>query len=201
MRFSRGSVVRRRPSYTLLELVLVIALLGILTAISYPSLDSMYGHYQVAAAADMVRARWAEARARALDEGQAYRFAVIPNQGNFRVAPDGADYWSGSNNPSPNSDSPPLILEENLPKGVRFVTTTDAQSGDNSLPNIDTPPDSGSGDSSKWTKVVTFLPDGRASDNVQIVFQTRGARPLQMKLRGLTGVVTVQPMDSNDNRR
>src|SRR5438045_428621 len=97
--FCWGTFVLRRPSYTLLELVLVIALLGILTAISYPSLDSMYGHYQLTAATDMVRAGWASARSRALDEGRPYRFAVVPNQGNFRIAPDSSDFWSG------NSDS------------------------------------------------------------------------------------------------
>ncbi|TMQ33677.1 MAG: prepilin-type N-terminal cleavage/methylation domain-containing protein [Planctomycetota bacterium] len=89
-------VRRSRQGYTLFEVVLVLALLVLLAAITYPSLDAMYGDSKVTAAGDMVRGAWAEAQARAMDEGRAYRFAVIPNQGNYRVAPDSADFWSGN---------------------------------------------------------------------------------------------------------
>jgi len=191
--------VRRRPAYTLLELVLVIALLGILTALAYPSLDSMYGYYQLTAAADMVRAGWASARGRALDEGRPYRFAVVPNKGNFRVAPDSPDFWSGGDPPPPPDGSrPPLILSDTLPKGIRFATPdapaeTD-QSGDSSLPTDGV-------DSGSWSRPVVFLPDGTARDDAEIVFQARGARPILLKLRALTGAVTVKPFKPEEDRR
>src|SRR5262245_36031751 len=82
------SMATPRPSFTLLEMVLVLALLVIMAAISLPAINEQYADYRVHAAADQVRARWADARTQAVNEGRAYRFAVVRNRGNFRVAPD-----------------------------------------------------------------------------------------------------------------
>ena len=66
----------------------------------YPSLKSSYGYYKLTGGIDSVRAAWAMARARAVEEGRPYRFSVEPNGSRFRVAPDQADYWSGSAPPT-----------------------------------------------------------------------------------------------------
>src|SRR5205823_247476 len=87
-------IVRQpRRAFSLFELLLVIALIVLLAAIAYPTLDGALATFRITEAADMVRACWADARAHAMNEGQAYRFAVLPGQGNFRVAPDSPDYW------------------------------------------------------------------------------------------------------------
>jgi hypothetical protein len=39
---------------------------------------------------------------------------------------------------------------------------------------------------------VVFLPDGTAQADREIVLSIRGARPLVVRVRALTGVVTVQ---------
>jgi prepilin-type N-terminal cleavage/methylation domain-containing protein len=179
--------VPSRKAFTLFELVLVLALLVVMTALAYPSIDSMYGTYRVQAAVDMVRAAWAAARSRAIDEGQPYRFAIIPGEGKFRVAPDSGNYWNGSGGPAAEADSGvrPYIQEDTLPKGVRF-----------DMPEA--PADSGSaspeaGGSGAWNTVATFLPDGSAKEDVAIQFVGRGGgRALVLKLRGLTGVVRLE---------
>ncbi len=181
-----------RRGYTLFEMVLVLAVLVILAAVAVPSLEAMYGNFRLSAAADMVRANWAAARAHAVEEGRPYRFAVVPNHGNFRVAPDSANFWSGGDVPaSSGGPDAPLVLEDVLPKGVRF-TTPDAlqsgtvdQSGDSALPT-------GSVDSSQWSRTVTFLPDGTSLEDVEMGFHTRGGQPLILRLRALTGVVTLK---------
>jgi hypothetical protein len=43
-----------------------------------------------------------------------------------------------------------------------------------------------------WNTTVVFLPDGTARDNVKIVFQIRGCRPITLRLRGLTGDVSTE---------
>jgi prepilin-type N-terminal cleavage/methylation domain-containing protein len=174
-----------RPAYTLMELVIVMAVLVVLATLVYPSIDAMYGDYRVTAATDLIRTAWATTRARAIDEGLAYRFAIVPNQGNFRVAPDSPSYWGGGDAPPPPDGGPaPLVQEDALPKGVRFVTADSGappvQGGDSVLPAVDP---------GLWTPVVTFLPDGTAAQDVEIVFNARGARPVVLRLRGLTGVV------------
>jgi len=182
-------VHQARPGYTLFEIILVLALIVVLTTLVYPSLDAMYGQYRLTQAADMVRAAWATARAHAMDEGRPYRFAVVPNKGNFRVAPDSSDFWGGQSSDSsgsPDSSGISPVSEDALPKGVRFATADAVQSG-----NMDTSGDSflttGTVDPGTWSSTAVFLPDGTARDDVEITFYARNGRPVVLRLRALTG--------------
>src|SRR5262245_18519123 len=160
-----------RRGYTLFEVMLVIALLVLMAALVVPNLDAMYADYRLAAAVDGVRASWAQARSHSMDEGRGYRFAIVPGKGNFRVAPDSADYVTGAGPPAPPDPAkPPLVLEEALPKGITFTTAGAA----NQFPAGDTAFAVGGVESSQWSPTALFLPNGTARDNVEIVFQARG---------------------------
>ncbi|HXG13173.1 MAG TPA: hypothetical protein VNK04_25675 [Gemmataceae bacterium] len=183
---------RSRPSFTLVEMVLVLALIVIIAAITIPSLDAMYADYKVMAAVDTVRARWAEARSRAVDEGRPYRFAVVRGKGNFRIAPDSAEHWSGGG--SAESSAAGLVIEDALPRGIRFSF---GEGGEEFSSNTVLAPAELS--SASWTDVVTFLPDGTAlaldgndREEVRITFEARNAAPVLLTLRTLTGTVTAR---------
>ncbi len=179
----------QRRGYTLFELVLVLALLVVLAAIAYPSLDAMVGDYRIAAAVDQARAGWAQARSRSIDEGRAYRFAVIPNTGNYRIAPNSPEFWNAVGVPvTADGAVAPLVLEDGLPRGVRFVDSAQGVGADASSETL---MPVGGIDPSMWSPVVTFLPDGTAQEDVRITFQTKGARPMVLRMRGLTGAVNV----------
>jgi prepilin-type N-terminal cleavage/methylation domain-containing protein len=165
-----------RPAFTLLEVVLVLAIVVVLTAMLYPSVEAMYSGYRVTAAADMVRGAWAEARSRAVNEGRRYRFSV--RQNSFRVEPDNAD---ASGNDQESSEP----LEDALPKRVTF--TVNALSGPNDQDQGTGPGPIAGSDSGSWTPVVTFLPDGTASDDIEITFSGPGLQPQTLRLRALTG--------------
>jgi len=191
-----------RPCFTLFELVLVLAILIIVTGLVYPSLDAMYGGFKLTQSTDMVRAGWAGAKSHAIDEGRPYRFAVVLNKGNYRIAPDSADFWAGNSDASGTSDAinGPLVIEEALPAGIRFASTDSAaqasgpdSAGDSSMPK-------GSVDMSMWHTTAVFLPNGTARDDVEILFQSGGVSPLLMKMRALTGAVTVKTLNSEGNR-
>lgn len=176
-----------RRGYTLFEVVLVLAILIALTALAYPSLEAMYGDYRVTAAVDSVRAAWALGRTQALNEGRPYRFAVVYNQRDFRLAPEGSNYWTGGGDASPDDpDNPPVVVEEKLPDGVLFAPAEN-ETGDATSSSV-----GGSGEGQNWSTVVTFLPDGAASRDVELIFRARGARPQSLRLRGFTSVVTVR---------
>lgn len=166
-----------RRGFTLLEVLLVVVVIVLLGAMAYPSIEVMYADVRLNAAADQIRGRWAEARTKAIEDGRPYRFAVQPG-GQYRIAPDSADFWDGGASDAPaDSDAPPLEVEESLPAGVGFADGGTAADGD----------------SGGWQTIVTFLPDGTASRDVEVIFQSDAARrPLHLKLRGLTGSVTVQ---------
>jgi prepilin-type N-terminal cleavage/methylation domain-containing protein len=180
-------VARARRAYTLFEVLLVMAILVILAAITYPSLDSMYGGYKVQASADQIRGAWAAARARAVDEGRAYRFAVVMGKGNFRVAPDSLDFWKSSEPPRNEDSAKPLVLSDHLPKGISF--------GDQLPANTDTFSPVDSVDPASWVTVATFLPDGSVRDDAAIAVRMKGTRGLVLRLRALTGVVSVRPFE------
>jgi prepilin-type N-terminal cleavage/methylation domain-containing protein len=178
--------------YTLLELMLVLAILVVVSAIAYPSAEAMFGHLRMSQGADAVRGAWAEARAHAIDEGRPYRFAIVPNQGNYRVAPDSPEFWgsNGQGQSAGDSSSQGVILSKALPKGLRFSAPDAPAAGANLQGESSLPPDSVSPD--MWSSRTVFLPDGTASQDVEIVFGAPGTMGLVMKLRALTGAVTSQ---------
>jgi len=180
----------RRHAFTLIELMLVLVILVLATGIVVFSMRSAQGSYRLTAAADAVRAAWATARSRAIEEGRPYRFAVEPGGRHFRVAPDAESYWAGGNGsgPAEDPDGPGTILVNHLPPGVRFLIN--GQPGQ--LPPLDEPVASAqAAPSGQWDATCVFLPDGTARPDVRIVFQSSGATPLELYLRGLTGTSSV----------
>jgi len=165
----------------LFEMIVVLAILVIAAAIATPTLQSLSGGgTTLNAAADTVKARWAEARARAVAEGRPYRFAIMENTGKFRVAPDSSEFWDGTTaSASPNGDGtrPPLVIEDKLPQEMRFMASPDASGA-------------AQGQSSDWTCPIVFMPDGCAQQDGQIVFGGSGGRPLVLRIKAATGVAT-----------
>lgn len=171
----------KRRAYTLLEVLLVVAIILVVTAVSFTPLTEMYSGVRVRAAADGVRAAWANARSWSIDDARAYRFAVIPGKGNFRVAPDAAEFWNGDSTEGTTGN----VMESSLPRGIRFTTSDNPGDAGDSNTIVDT-----SGGAAEWVPVVTFLPDGTAAEDVEVAFQYGSARPTVLCLRGLTGTVT-----------
>jgi prepilin-type N-terminal cleavage/methylation domain-containing protein len=170
-----------RRGFTIVEVLLVAAVIVMLAAMAYPSIEAMYGDLRLTAAADQVRGRWADARTRAIEEGRPYRFSTQPD-GQYKIAPDTSEYWSGSGETTAgdenNSDSAPLVIEESLPQGLKF--SDESPSGDT--------------DSGSWQTAIKFLPDGTASADKSITIQADGYRPVQLRVRALTGAVTVDTL-------
>ncbi len=179
---------RARPAYTLLELTLVMAILAILTSLAIPSLEAMIGHYRLNSAVDQVRGALATARSHAVNEGQAYRFSLGPDGSSFRIAPDNTDASSNGDGASGADSSGPFTLEEPLPKGIQ-VTLGDTPTG-TALATPD--PSAAPGD-------ALFLPDGTTRQDLELLFQGKGAGSKTLSLRALTGIVTVRI--PHENRR
>jgi prepilin-type N-terminal cleavage/methylation domain-containing protein len=157
-----------RRGFTILETMLVLAVMLIIAAIAIPSIDSMYSDVKLTTAADMVRGTWADARARAAEDGVAYRFAVVPQSGRFKVSPDAEEA------PADGGDAP-LSREDSLPGNITFADGSDT-----------------SGDSSdgEYQTLIVFYPDGTTREDVEVGFRGRGSRTFVLRLRGLTGAVT-----------
>jgi len=170
-----------RFGFTLFELMIVMGIIIIILAIGAPLfLDNLNADTRLDAAADMVKARWADCRTQAIDEGRSYRFAVIPNSGKFRVEPFDPD----------SPDSPvlntfdangiaSLVIVDELPSGVRFATKDNPINSD-----VDAPTDG------NYVTVAVFQSDGSALEDVEISFGSTGGRTITLKLRGFTGTAS-----------
>src|SRR5207253_2475978 len=104
------------------------------------------------------------------------------DKGNFRVAPDSLEFW-GSNVPAGDTANPPLLLASSLPKGVRFRKQDAARmdsDAETALPADAVEP-------SQYSPLAVFLPDGTAREDVAVLLEMGGARPLLVKLRAMTG--------------
>jgi Tfp pilus assembly protein FimT len=171
----------RRPGVTLIEVLLVVALIIALGAVAYPTLSAMYGDVRVKAAADDVRAALAEGRAQAIEDGRAYRFSVEPGTGKFRLAPDAGEFWDDSGGSSDPDAPPPHIQDGTLPNGITFEVGGDSPSD------------------GAWTTVVVFNPDGTCSHDVEVTLkEDDDSTPVVVRVRAMTGAVSVRKKSSGD---
>ena len=179
----------RRTAFTLLEIILVMAVIVILAAVTYPSLDAMYGQSRAIAGADAFKAAMLTARAQAVEEGVPYRVTLVSGKGNFRVAPDLDAYWSGNAVPQKSeSDNRSIIWEEHLPKGVLFSESDEPVQVDR---DAETFTDPATAAVSAYKAVAVFLPDGTARDDYKVLLCSYGGTPLWVTLRSLTGEVNI----------
>jgi type II secretory pathway pseudopilin PulG len=163
----------RRAGYTILELVVVLALLIILGAVIIPSFAGFYGNSKQRAAADTVRQRLAEARAKAIERGMPFRVAVHADMTRIRVAPDGDQFASYTADDPAAFDS--LATEDRLDEATVQLLLE---------PDDDRPPDAGG-----WITVATLRADATSKETRPAVVSVlqKDYAPIQIQVRGLTG--------------
>jgi prepilin-type N-terminal cleavage/methylation domain-containing protein len=183
-------VRNHRRGVTLFESVVVMVILVISAAGAMLTFNSFSGNTPLNAAADTIKARWADARARAIADGIPYKFAVMEGTGKFRVAPNSPEFWSGgagNSTPSGNGSGPqPLVIEDTLTSNIRFCG---AQSTDASPANGQ-PSGQGGGGNGEWSCEIVFTPDGNVLQNAEITFGGQGTKNLTLKVWAATGAVT-----------
>ncbi len=177
-----------RAAFTLLEIVLTLAVFVVLAALTYPSLEGMYGQSRLIAGADGIKATLITARAQAVEEGVPYRVAILPGKGNFRLAPDLAANWNGTGSTSSGDGSQSIVVADHLPSGIIFSDTGSPQQPDSEASTFSEPDGVSAGE---YKTVAVFLPDGTARDDYKVLVCSRNGSPLWVVLRSLTGEVSV----------
>jgi len=178
----------RRAGYTLFELLVVVALIVLIASLSVPYFLTMMTDARISAAGDQIRARMADARSMALEQGRPYRFAFLPGTGRFQIAPDDSSEWNSVQDEGEVEQED--LIRGTLPEGIIFATDASAVRDGN-----------GTSAGNSWQLAGVFLPeggarggdngDGTTGDDVTFYFGKSGIAPLAVRLRGLTGTVRV----------
>jgi len=188
---------------TLVEVLLTLALLVVLAALAWPSLNRPWASQRLRRAADQVRADWTRARVKAMSSGQTYVFRYTPDEGSYQILASGNEDMmlgdmalgaSGEAFGSFGQQGPAEAIERTLPEGVTFVAGASA---------IDTRalwasemevlafgPDLMQPDAPQCADTIRFYPDGTTSTS-RLLLKNEHDRSIELVLRGLTGVVTV----------
>jgi prepilin-type N-terminal cleavage/methylation domain-containing protein len=200
-----GLVSSFRRGVSLMELLLVLVLLVIAGSIAVPAITGAFGGAKLKRAGDKVIARWAEARAQAIETGVPYQFRFTPNTNSYRIEPLTDVLQSGASGAggSPASTAPEsatstqvetdanrrsldktTTIESQLPEPILFVggqaAGYDATNDERRVDDLQTI-------GSSWSSPIIFFPDGSAS-TASVVLQNDLPQYLRLTIRGLTGV-------------
>jgi type II secretory pathway pseudopilin PulG len=190
---------------TLLEIIMVLAVMVAVAAMSLPALYGPMEDQRLAKTAELIRAQWTKARVKAIRTGQIHVFrytvagdtyVIEPWSGEVDSLEAAADIQPANSQGVPldssQLDVPALPLGVNgsrLPDGMFFYageTTVDARSA-----SISDQGGLGTAASDSASTVV-FYPDGTTSDAKLTLTNERCF--IEIKIRGLTGSIRVSDL-------
>lgn len=167
-----------RRGYTLLEMIIVVAIMVVVAAMSIPVITTMLDDAHMTAGADMIRARLADTRAKALDSGRPWKLAYLPGSGTFQLAAEDGDAWNDAGNePKETQD----FTRGELPKDIILAVNRDDIAGVQGAPQT----------TGGWQTLAIFTGDGSARDDATVYVGKTGLMPLRLRVRGLTGTVAI----------
>lgn len=168
----------RPGGFTLVELLLVLALVGLLAALAAPSLSGTLARVRLDAAASQVRTAWADARLEAMRTGKSVAFQCRLGTSQYLLSPlaNATEALAGS---TESADQTEIANDDYEDLGA--VTFTQLTRGDPAVdPTIDP----------ALAACLVFRPDGATDDAIAIV-RAAGGGERRILLRGLTGAARI----------
>ena len=188
-----------KRAFTLIEILLVLAVLVAMAAVSAPALNNVMRRQKLQSAADAVRADLTKAHVQAMKTGRVQVFRAEIGGRKYKLEPfiagdDAIESVAGAQDSSGKVYGPgvfdasaPVISQRELPDGTTFVE------GDTIAASRSAPIEAELyelGQDVAWSDPILFYPDGTSSDAYLVVGNERQAA-MRLDLRGMTGVVTL----------
>ncbi len=207
MRRDHASSIRRH-AFTLLELMLVLAIIAAIGAIAFPAFRGVFDRQRLQASAEKIRLELDRARLLAMRTGQAQMFECAPGQGKFSVHPltqqsdmvnsgEGAKVLTQFGTVAETAENGALMATEQvalsgdvkeLEEEITFVSCVVAT--DSRAFNLAQQTMTGQVSTANVGQVIIFYPDGSTS-NAEVRLQNARGEMRAVRLRGLTGHVKV----------
>jgi prepilin-type N-terminal cleavage/methylation domain-containing protein len=167
-----------RRGFTLFEMLIVLAIIVVVSALAVPVMHTMLDDAHMTAGADMMRARLADTRANAFETGKPWKLAYLPYSGIFQLAAEDDDEWSGSDHEPKET---PEVIRGELPKDILLAVNRDDIAAAQGSPQA----------AGGWQTLAIFNGAGSARDDGAVYIGKAGYMPLRLRVRGLTGAVTI----------
>lgn len=187
--------------------MLVLGLLVIVAAFTYPSVSGPLDNNRLRYSADQVRAHWARAQTKAMESGRTYVFRCQPAGSNYIIEPwinnddllesdlvtqGGAAIGESAQEMAAVSLGPKV---ETLPENIAFMASEIV--AENRAQFLTATADSTTESDPTWSAPIFFYPDGTSS-TARLVLMNQRDRYVLLTLRGLTGVVTTRGLLTRD---
>ncbi len=201
-------VRRARPrAVTLIEVLLVLVVLVLIAATAWPLMQRSFASWRLRDAADLVRAEWAGARAKAMHSGAAQRFLYTPQEQTYWVEPC-EDVLGSSDEQSSTAANAPADVESAsrhsmLPDKIYFHEGQVQSDGSRTASADQTPKpaeiDPGMIEDGEPDAPIIFYPDGTSS-SARLVLRNEYDRGITITIRGLTGMSDVREIFNIEDR-
>ena len=170
---------RKPPAgFSLVELLLVLALVGLLAALAAPSMSGTLARVRLDAAASEVRTAWAKARLEAMRTGEPVAFQCRLGTGQYLLSPL-AGAMAALAGSTEAADQ--VSVADDGYEDLGAITFTQLTVGDPAVdPTIDP----------TVAACLVFRPDGATDDAIAVLRSDRGGQR-RIVLRGLTGAARI----------
>lgn len=194
-------LLHSRRGFTLVEILLVLAVLAVFAGMTVPAVMRMFGQQKLTGSAERVRSAIASARIRAIESGLMYQFCCEQNGSRFVVVPYELDYANPPQGGQATGSKTLGRASGFLPKTILFSSVM-VRSAGTLLPAtssyklspqaLDGLPNASDLASVNWCAPILFHPEGSANVDAEITLSDAKSQEVQLRIRAFTGAVAME---------
>ena len=183
-----GGETTQRRGFTLLEITIVLLIMVGLLAVAWPRMSAVSRRSELREAAIDVKSLLNHARDQSIRNGQETRFSYQSGSNQYQV---------GTTTPQPDETitvgADDRVVGE--PRDAESPPDSRSKAGSLGSPTVFHVPESEGSPPPSETRSVTFFPDGRSTDSEIQIALADGTLRIKLSVRGLTGGVTIHPVE------
>lgn len=183
-----------RRGLTLIEILLVLAILVIIASIAAMNLNGLLDGQRLRKSGDIIHAEWAKARNRSMKTGRIHVFRCKLGVDEYEIRPyyaadDALESSDTAGTGQAGTGESAFDMQvKHLPPGVSFAEGLTEEDARSSSVN-----ESLMGDGGEWGPPILFYADGTSS-TARLLLTNRRQQFVKLDLRGLTGLTDVSDL-------